>query len=356
MRTLIIGGGLSGLALAAALAARGHDFTLIEARDRLGGRILTQHHGDAAFDLGPAWFWQGQPRIAALLDRLGLPAFAQHAKGDVLFEDAQGHVQRGRGFAAMQGALRLQGGLGALVDALAARLPAQNLVLNAAVTALSRTDVAITATLANGVSLTADQVVFALPPRLAAGITFAPALPDPAMAAMRSVKTWMAGQAKAVAVYDSAFWREDGLSGDASSRRGPMVEIHDASPAMGGRYGLFGFIGVPPEGRKDPPALRHHLTLQLAHIFGPKAAHPSALFVTDWAADRFTATAADSEPLYAHPTYGLPKALAALWDGNLHFAGTEVASQFGGYLEGALEAAEAALLKLRDQRTSDDTT
>lgn len=347
MRTLIIGGGLSGLALAEALTAKGHDFTLIEARGRLGGRILIECHAGAAFDLGPAWFWHGQPRIAALIDRLGLHPLEQYAKGDLIFENAQGNVQRGRGFSSMEGSLRLQGGLGALVDALAARLPTQNLVLNAAVTALTKTDAGITATLVSGDHLTADQVILALPPRLAAQIAFTPALPDTATTAMRSVKTWMAGQAKALAVYDHPFWREDGLSGDASSRRGPMVEIHDASPATGGPYALFGFIGVPPEGRRDEQALRHQLTAQLARMFGPIAAHPAHLVVKDWAADRFTAVPADSEPLNAHPVYGLPKALADLWGGQLHFSGTEVATQFGGYIEGALEAAEATLLTLR---------
>lgn len=351
MRTLIIGGGLSGLALAEALsetlAAKGHDFTLVEARSRLGGRIHSAHHAGAAFDLGPAWFWQGQPRIAALVDRLGLNRFEQYAKGDLLFEDAQGDVQRGRGLASMAGSLRLAGGLGALIQALADRLPARDVILNAEVTALSKTNAGITATLANGGTLHADQIILALPPRLAAQIQFSPALPDTAMAAMRLVKTWMAGQAKALAVYDHPFWREDGLSGDASSRHGPMVEIHDASPATAGPYGLFGFIGVPPEGREDEQALRHHLTRQLVRLFGPKAAQPVQLFVKDWADDGFTAVQADSEPLYTHPSYGLPKALAGLWDRKLHFAGTEVATEFGGYLEGALEAAEAALLAMQ---------
>ena len=347
MRTLIIGGGLSGLALAEALTAKGHDFTLIEARGRLGGRILTECHAGAAFDLGPAWFWHGQPRIAALIDRLGLQPFEQYANGDLIFENAQGQVQRGRGFASMEGSLRLQGGLGALVQALTARLPAQNLILNATVTTLTKTDAGITATLFSGDSVTAGQAILALPPRLAATIRFSPALPEAAMVAMKSVKTWMAGQAKALAVYDSPFWRDDGLSGDASSRHGPMVEIHDASPATGRPYGLFGFIGVPPEVRIDEQTLRHHLTAQLARMFGPMSAHPAHLFVKDWATDRFTAVPADSEQLNAHPFYGLPRALANLWGGQLHFAGTEVATQFGGYIEGALEAAEATLLTLR---------
>ena len=122
-----------------------------------------------------------------------------------------------------------------------------------------------------------------------------------------------------------------------------MVEIHDASPSTGGPFALFRFIGVPPQGRTDPNLLREHLIAQLVRLFGQDAATPSQLYVKDWAFDPFTSTQADQAPLYAHPTYGLPASMANVWGDQLHFAGTEVAPQFGGYIEGALEAAENVL-------------
>lgn len=344
--TLIIGGGLAGLALAEALEAQGRDYLLLEARARFGGRIKTEHHEGGFFDMGPAWFWPGQPRISALINRFGLKKFDQFASGDQLTEDPQGRVQRGRGFASMQGSWRLEGGLGALTQALADRLPDVRKRLHTQVTALTQTKGRITATLANGETVSAAKVVLAIPPRLAATIKFTPALPAPAIDAMQEIATWMAGHAKAVAVYDTPFWREAGLSGDASSRSGPMVEIHDASPANAGPFALFGFIGVPPQGRKDEQALRTHLKAQLVRLFGPKAATPAQLYLTDWAFDPHTATPADQTPLYGHPTYGLPREMTGLWDDRLLFGGTEFAPQFGGYLEGALEAAEGVLPKL----------
>lgn len=349
MTTLIIGGGLSGLALAHMLQEKGQDYVLVEARARFGGRIKTEHYDGGAFDMGPAWFWPGQPRIAGLIHQLGLEKFDQFASGDLILEDEQGQVQRGRGFSSMQGSWRLKGGLGTLVSAIADPLPPDRKWLNTAVTALTRTRTGITATFSNGDTLAADQVVLSLPPRVAANITFDPALPDDAVTTMQNISTWMAGQAKAIAVYDTPFWREDGLSGDAQSRLGPMVEIHDASPQHGGPYALFGFIGVPPLARADEPSLRQHLCRQLTRMFGPKAAKPAKLFVKDWAIDPFTATDADNAPIYAHPTYGLPRSLTCIWDNRLHFSGTEVASQFGGYLEGALEAAENVIKNLEIQ-------
>ena len=119
MRTLIIGGGLSGLAIAEALETKGRDYMLIEARNRYGGRIKTEHHGDGYFDMGPAWFWPGQPRIAALIDRLGLEMFEQFADGILMSEDANGQVSRGRGF----NRCKVLGGLRVGLRPLPKRLP-----------------------------------------------------------------------------------------------------------------------------------------------------------------------------------------------------------------------------------------
>ncbi len=345
---LIVGAGLAGLALADRLARGGRSFQLWEARSRTGGRILTQVGTGAAFDMGPAWYWPGQPRIAALVDRFGLRPFAQHATGALTFEDAAGDVQRGRGFASMDGSFRVAGGLSALTDALTGVLPEGAVTLGRALSGLTR-DAGrgrIVAQAQDGARLEAVHVVLALPPRLVAGLTFAPALSDGETRAMAQIPTWMAGQAKAVAVYGTPFWRDAGLSGDAMSRRGPLAEIHDASPASGLKGALFGFVGVPPAARRDEDALRAAILAQLERLFGPEAAHPQALHIKDWAQDPFTATQADQQPLFAHPRYGLPPVLDGLWDGRLILAGTEVAQGFGGFLEGALEAAEAAQRRL----------
>lgn len=347
MSVLIVGGGLSGLALADMLEREGRDYRLVEARARFGGRIKTEHCGEGAFDMGPAWFWPGQPRIAALIKDHGFTAFEQFARGDLLYEGPDGRVERGRGFASMQGSLRLEGGLAKLTSRLAGGLSSQRIHLGKAVRALQKTEEGIAAALQSGEVLEAKQVVLALPPRIAATLHFDPPLPETMRNAMRDIPTWMAGHAKAVAIYDTPFWRDAGLSGDATSRHGPMVEIHDASPSMGGPYALFGFIGVPPEGRKDVPRLRQHIIAQLVRLFGDAAAAPRQLILKDWAFDPHTATPLDHAPLYAHPTYRLPAELQGIWHGRLLFAGTEAAPQFGGYLEGALEAAENALHSLK---------
>lgn len=62
---------------------------------------------------------------------------------------------------------------------------------------------------------------------------------------LTSVPTSMAGQAKFVATFEHAFWRDKNLSGQCFSRVGPLVEIHDASASDHAYPALFGFIGVP---------------------------------------------------------------------------------------------------------------
>ncbi len=343
---IIIGAGLSGLRLASLLADRGGDFLVIEARGKVGGRVLSETIAGAGFDLGPAWFWPGQPRIAALVQALGLPVFDQYCDGALSYEDERGQVQRGRGWASMQGSYRIEGGVAALTQRLADRLPAERLLLNHAVTGLTYAQGGVHVATSRGV-IKAQRVVLALPPRLAAQWNFAPALPAAVLAAMQGVATWMAGQAKAVAVYDRAFWREAGLSGDATSRIGPMVEVHDASPLQLAPAALFGFIGVPPEGRRDVEALRQAVIAQLVRLFGPSAADPVALWVKDWASDPFTATVLDQRPALSHPDGRPLEALRGFWDGRLLASGSETAKTFAGYLEGALEAAEASFASLQ---------
>lgn len=333
---VIVGGGSSGLALADALHRDGVDFQLIEARDRFGGRIHTADVDGARFDLGPAWFWQGQPRMAAATARFGLTVFEQYSDGDIMAEDQNGGVQRGAGFASMAGSLRIAGGMTALIDAFVNAVPADRLHLGQAVQNITQTAAGITVTTGSQ-EITAKRVVLALPPRIVNRIKFDPPLTAPQSQALDTVPTWMAGHAKFIGIYDSAIWRDAGLSGDAQSRRGPMVEIHDASPNVGGPFAVFGFVGFDAETRAaHTDQMTQMATDQLTRLFG---AAPRQLILQDWAREEFTATQADFIS-GGHPAYGRPAALANIWDGQIILGSSEMGATFGGYLEGALEAAQ----------------
>lgn len=350
----IIGGGLSGLALADRLQRAGADYTLLEARDRLGGRILSRVIEGAAFDLGPAWFWPVQPRMVALVDRLRLDIFDQYSVGAIIAEDERGRVHRNTGFASMQGSCRVDGGLGRLTSGLAKDLPPDRVTLNVTVKSLTRESNGIVIGVECGGQPTcvrADRVVLALPPRVAeATMTFSPELPAAVRRALAAIPTWMAGQAKILAIYDRPYWREAGLSGDAMSHRGPMVEVHDASPARGRPFALFGFVGTPPGIRKRyREETLNAAREQLGRLFGREMRNPKHIYLQDWSNDTLTATPADHAPGGHHDFSPRPQALDGVWDGRVLFAGSEAAIQFGGYLEGALEAAEEIAERLIDE-------
>ena len=197
----------------------------------------------------------------------------------------------------------------------------------------------------------ASQVILALPPRLAAAsILFTPDLSHRLTQAMMKTGTWMAGQAKFSALYSKPFWREIGLSGQAFSEYGPLGEIHDGSNNDKGPYGLTGFVGIPADQRRQLRHLDRAIFRQLTAIFGEKAAQPAAFFYHDWARERFTATQYDQPPMRTHPCYSPPDNRQDIWGGKAIFAGTETAVEYGGYLEGALGAAEQAVKCILDRQ------
>ncbi|MCA9659316.1 MAG: FAD-dependent oxidoreductase, partial [Myxococcales bacterium] len=82
----IIGAGLSGLAAARALEGRGLDVAVFEARDRVGGRTLSDAVGRATLDLGGQWIGPKQRRLHALARELGLTLFPTFHEGTKLLE------------------------------------------------------------------------------------------------------------------------------------------------------------------------------------------------------------------------------------------------------------------------------
>lgn len=360
---LVVGGGLAGLLAAHHLHQAGIAFMLLEARTRLGGRILTADAGQAGsaegFDLGPSWFWPGiQPAMGALVGRLGLPVFAQHSEGDMLFERVRGEPPRRlHGMRQEPPSMRIAGGCGALVAALAAGLPADCIRLGARVSRVtlggSEVEVGFVDRDGGAQCLSASDVLFALPPRLlAVTVEFSPPLDAATARSWRDTPTWMAPHAKFLALYERPFWREAGLSGTAQSSLGPLVEIHDATNASG-QAALFGFVGVPAAQRAQygEAAIVEAAVRQLARLFGPEAGAPRATLFKDWAADPLTATADDAQA-GEHPVSGGLAPAPAEWQQRLWLAGSEAARRDAGYLAGAVEAAEYVATAIVARRMS----
>lgn len=85
----IVGAGLAGLVAARQIATAGKRPIVLEARDRVGGRLLNEEIGDGkVVEVGGQWIGPTQERIAALADELGVTTFPTHDEGRHLIEIA----------------------------------------------------------------------------------------------------------------------------------------------------------------------------------------------------------------------------------------------------------------------------
>ena len=358
----IVGAGLSGLLVAYRLCQHGIEFKLLEANSRLGGRILStptvgsgRYNGDQpAIDLGPSWFWPDQSHIANLIQELGLErsVYLQASKGGSVMEYGDGAIVSGHGGDSMVGSYRISGGMLHLIQRLVDSLPEHSVLTDAQVKQVRREAAGMVTWVAlaeRTQQIHSTDVVLAVPPRVVAkSISFEPSLPDDYLSSLLAVPTWMAGQAKFAAVYDDPFWLDNGLSGNAFSQRGPLVEIHDASPQSGGPYALFGFVGVPAaQRRENVEQIKTGAVAQLTRMFGEQASKPRSVHLKDWAFDPLTATDLDWDTPRMHAP-GVSD-WSSVPGHDIVWAGTESArssNHSNGYLEGAVEAAEWAAASL----------
>lgn len=328
---VVIGAGISGLAVAEAVHRGGRTVTVLEARPRIGGRLQSD-----PLDLGASWFWDGELRVRAVTDRFGIPAFPQHIAGDAMIDERDG-VHRYPGNPIDAPAHRFVHGTASLTDALAGQLPEGTVLVNQPVTAISDDLLVETA---DG-SWEPQHVVIAVPPAVAAMTIRLPnALPRNLVDIAQRTPVWMGDTIKVVAMYDEPFWRTDGLAGAAISRVGPLHELHDLSGPGGSPAALFGFArGAQPQGLSETD-----VRAQLARIFGPRAGVPRKLQVQDWSREQWTNPAASVKGFVpGAPDYSLFGNVVyqqAQLGGRLHWSSTETAPHYAGHIEGALEAAE----------------
>lgn len=231
----------------------------------------------------------------------------------------------------------VNGGMHQLSRHLAAGLH-QPVRLSAPVQALTQTAAHVDVQLADE-TLRARRVIVAMAPSMARHIA---GLPEAAARHRLGARMPMGSVIKVLVAYARPFWRARGLSGEFVSDRAPFSPVFDASPAGDGPGVLVGFLDGPDAVRwsGDPAGRRRVVLDTLVQAFGPEAATPLDYAEHDWIADPW------SEGCYV----GLPGtgALTELGHalrtpvGRVHWAGTETAAEWTGYIEGALASGERA--------------
>jgi monoamine oxidase len=194
----------------------------------------------------------------------------------------------------------------------------------------------------DGGRITADRVVVALAPAMAARIEFDPPLP-PAREALHQ-RMPMGAAMKAFAVYESPWWREHGLSGLAFDDRGWVQMVVDTSPPGPGAPGvLMAFVMGAPAlalATRSPDARRAAALDAMAALLGPEARRPAAFGDFSWHHEPYSRGGPTG--LMAPGTLGMLGPALREPVGRVHWAGTETATEWAGYMEGAIQAGERA--------------
>jgi monoamine oxidase len=434
---VVVGAGLAGLAAARMLEAAGSHAVVLEARDRVGGRVLNHDLGTGdVVEVGGQWIGPTQMRVNKIVAELGLETFPTYDDGENVL-DLNGKVKRYTGeipplpkaalvdlgqsqfrFDRMAKRVPLEapwaadradrwdqetfaswirrntrtasarffwevfseavfaaephdfsllfalaythsgGGVNRLIGVRHAaqqdrvvggtQLIAQHLADGLAEPVRLGTPVRRVAQGPDGVTIEADglvaqarRVIVAVPPVLAGRIAYEPALPTRHDQLLQNMPA--GSVVKINVIYDEPFWRADGLTGQVAGDRSPIKFTFDNSPPSGRPGVIVCFLegnGARVFGRLDERERRRAVLASLAGYFGPRAARPDAYVEQDWSAEEWTRGCYGAHmPPGAMTQFG-PVLRQPV--GRIHWAGTETATEWSGYMDGALTSGERA--------------
>jgi len=241
---------------------------------------------------------------------------------------------------------RFFGGSALIAERLAEKLGAI-VRLDAPVSKIEVTGDKVTATTPLG-QFEGRQIIVTCPPLLAGRIEYEPALPH--WREQLTQRTPMGSVIKCQVIYDEPFWRNDGLSGQATGDGEGSRIVFDNSPPDGSPGILLAFLegdGARTLGRQ-PEAIRRQAVLDsLVRYFGPRAGKPEDFVERDWQQEKWSGGCYGTlfgPNVWTRYGHALREPV-----GPIHWAGTETATQWAGYMDGAVRSGERAAADVLDK-------
>lgn len=342
---VIIGGGVAGLLIAYRLHQEGVRSQILEARSRLGGRILTLRSKDEPpLEMGATWLGKKHHHLLDLLDELEIDICEQYMGSKGYYEPMSvSPPQLVELPPNEEPSYRIAGGTDRIIQELADSLDQSHIQLDQAVKAIRKTDAGLQIQTTDE-RFEADFAVSTLPPKLLAdSVDFSPSLPDELTDIASQTHTWMAESIKVAITFEEPFWRKPGSSGTIFSNVGPVSEMYDHSGDK--RFALKGFMddayhSVSREQRKQ-------LVLeQLRRFYGDKVDRYQSYRELVWQKEPFSFRDYDQHVI-PHQHNGHSVFRSSFLDDRLLVAGSETATEFPGYMDGAVESAHRAVRQLK---------
>lgn len=327
---IIVGAGLSGLTSAYHLHKAGeHDFLVLESRERIGGRIMTNNN----IDFGATWFQNHHNHILSLLKELGIGKFHQYTEGrSVLVYSTMAPEHYFESDPSAPLAYRIVGNSKEVIQTLIKSFE-NKIKLETVITGITdKSDKLLVETSKGG--FTAEKVIITIPPKIATRIEYSPELPETISLVMDKTHTWMSNAIKVGLTFETPFWRDKNLSGTVIGQVGAVTELYDHSDAKNNYFALMGFLN---EGLRDVSSLdRKRLVLEyLSKYLGQEIMDYKIYKEKDWSQDRNT-SCETIKSVYMSPTYGHPLFKQLYLGGKLIFSGAETSPVYGGYMDGAI--------------------
>jgi monoamine oxidase len=318
----------------------GHPWDAPNAREWDGQTIETWKQqnlhtpdGQLFIDLVVQGVYAAEPSQISLLDLL-------NAIGSAGRPGESGNVDR---LDAVEGGAqesRLVGGPQALSKRLVERIGAGRVMLGNPVRGIA-TDRRGVRVYGDRLSVRGRHAIVTLPPHLAGRIEYVPKLdPDRDFLTQRLPS---GSHIKCQIVDGTPFWRDDGLTGQAVADTPPVKITYDNSPPDARPGVIIGFIEGEDArvwGRVSRAKRRAAVIANLVSYFGSNAAHPRRYVEHDWNTERYTRGCYGGyNPPGVITSYGRRIARP---DGRIHWAGTESAEHWIGYMDGAISSGKRA--------------